>query len=69
MRVIGRHGRNEAVREELQKKLESLEWPVLDLLRLACLHESDFATFRLTSVAIHPSELFEIERDPASKVH
>lgn len=34
----------------------------LDLLRLACLHESDFATLRLTSVAIHPSEPFEIER-------
>lgn len=31
----------------------------LDLLKLACLHESDFATLRLTSVAIHSSELFE----------
>lgn len=33
----------------------------LDLLRLACLHESDFATLRLTSVAIHPPEPSEIE--------
>lgn len=62
---VGGGRRNGVVHEESQK----LEWWVLDLLRLACLHESDFAILRLTSVAIHPSELFEIERDPASKVH
>lgn len=68
--VLTRERRGEGkkeVREESQK-LGSLERPLysalppaLDLLRLACLHESDSATLRLTSVAIHPSELFEIE--------
>jgi len=32
-----------------------------DLLEFACLHEADFATFRLTSVAIHLSQLLEVK--------
>lgn len=52
-------GEGRGTRKESQK-LEPGEL-ALDLLRLACLHESDFATLRLTSVAIHPFELFEIE--------
>lgn len=59
-----RGGRDRAVRTAAR---EDRSWKpgeswALDLLRLACLHESDFATLRLTSVAIHPSEPFEIER-------
>lgn len=56
---IERYGREPVRTHRSWKPDES--W-ALDLLRLACLHESDFATLRLTSVAIHPSEPFEIER-------
>jgi len=65
MHLGGGHGggieRYERVSVSSHRSWKPGESWALDLLRLACLHESDFATLCLTSVAIHPSEPFEIE--------